>query len=406
MTTWLRRLQIKKYAPRLLGLTFAAVFGLTCTIAGQAARQSPPQVSAAGADTPALRAARGIYLTKAVAGADTLLTERVSAVKGKVNALVIDVKDVDGIVAFENKIPAADEAGVSSNYISNIDGLLAGLKEQGFYTIARICVFKDDSIANARPDYALRLKNGGIYRESGGGGTWLNPYNRDVWSYTVDIAKGAAAAGFDEIQFDYIRFPTDRNADNADFGDTGGLNAVEIINEFARYVTTELRPLDTRTERPLRLSADIFGTVITSAVDRDLLGQDVTVLAGIFDILCPMIYPSHYAPNTLGVEHPDLQPYAIVYAALRELSKRLSELPENARRPVVRPWLQDFTASWLKVNFQQYGGEQVSEQINACRDAGVSEWLLWSPANLYHLDYVKPPVKKTRGKPITDFLAS
>jgi hypothetical protein len=300
-------------------------------------------------------------------------------------------------VAFKNKIPAADKAGVSSNYIPDIDGLLAGLKARGFYTVARVCVFKDGSIADARPDYALRLKNGGVYRESGNGVTWLNPYNRDVWAYTVDIAKGAAAVGFDEIQFDYIRFPTDRNVDNADFGDTGGLSAVEIINEFAAYATGELRPLGAR------LSVDIFGTVITSDADRDLLGQDVAALAGLFDILCPMVYPSHYAPNTFGVEHPDLRPYDIVYAAVRELTKRLSELPENARRPVIRPWLQDFTASWLKVNFQQYGGRQVSEQISACRDAGVYEWLLWSPVNLYHLDYEESNVKKTRRKPMTDF---
>jgi len=328
--------------------------------------------------------AKGIYVTSNIAGWPEYFEQRLGLVqRTELNAVVIDVKADQGFITFKGKIPLADALGITVNNIRDFDGLMAQLKENNIYTIARIVVFKDDTIVDQRPDFAIRVtngENGGIYREKDWAGNyqsaWLNPYNREVWDYIVAIAQQTAALGFDEIQFDYVRFPTDATTKHEDFGDTGGLSKVEILTAFSRYAYDQISPLG------VKLSADVFGTIINSQLDASLIGQDLVELAKIYDILCPMIYPSHYANGSMGIDFPDLQPYDVIYKAMSIANEKLSAIPEGERVAVMRPWLQDFTADWMK-DHQVYGPVQLREQIQACYDAGLTEWLLWNARNNY-----------------------
>jgi len=335
--------------------------------------------------------AKGIYVTSNIAGISDIFAKRLQLLEDtELNAVVIDVKADQGYITFKNKIPMADDLGITVNNIPNLDGLLATLKERGIYTIARFVVFKDDTIIDHRPDYAIQVTdgaNGGIYRQKEWNGTygsaWLNPYNHDVWEYTVDMALQVAALGFDEIQFDYVRFPTDATTKHADYGDTDGLSKIEVITAFSQYAYDRISPTG------VKLSADIFGTVIDSSLDASLVGQDLVALAKIYDVLCPMVYPSHYADGSMGIEHPDLAPYDTIQKSMALALDKLSVIPDGEHVAILRPWLQDFTATWIKPH-QEYGPVQLREQIDACHDVGLTEWLLWNPWNVYSAEGLEP----------------
>ena len=334
--------------------------------------------------------AKGIYVSANITGTEYVQRRFDWLRETELNAMVIDIKHDNGFITVKNKVPMADELGIVTNLIPNFDTVMAQLKEENVYAIARFVVFKDDTIVNQRPDFAIRDSsgaNGGVYREKNYlgqyGSAWLNPYNRDVWEYIVDLAVEVAALGFDEIQFDYVRFPTDATTKYEDFGNTGGLSKVEILTEFSKYAYSRISPTG------VKLSADIFGTIIDSQLDASLIGQDLVSLAQIYDIVCPMIYPSHYADGSMGIAHPDLQPYDVVYKSMSLAMEKLATIPAGQKVAVVRPWLQDFTANWIP-NYQVYGGKQVREQIQACYDAGLSEWLLWNKDNIYSADGLLP----------------
>lgn len=317
---------------------------------------------------------RGIYITGPVAGdpyMDTLL-ELVE--KTELNAVVIDVKNDEGKVTYRPDTGTVLELGAFTRYIPDLPGLVERLKEQGIYTIARIAAFKDPVLADMRPELALRYQDGASVSESGGA-AWVNPYEPEVWAYLEEIALGAAEAGFDEVQFDYVRFPTARSMDQVDFGASSeGLTRSDAIAGFLERVTDSLH------HRGVRVSADIFGTVITSQTDAELIGQDYVRLAELVDYVCPMIYPSHYASGSFGLELPDREPYATVYGALIKSGAAL-----GAEHTGVRPWLQAFTATWVNGHLD-YGGEELRAQIQAVYDAGYTDWLLWNAKNTYTSD--------------------
>ncbi len=338
--------------------------------------------------------AKSIYVSSAVAATRNIFEQRLDICKNtEINAMVIDIKESDGFVTFQG-IPFADEEGISKDLIPDIKEFLKELDDNNIYKIARIVTFKDNAAVEKHPDFALKLADGSVFRESPSkdkngnivlAPAWLNPYNRDVWEYVVSIAKGAAELGFDEIQFDYIRFPSSSRINDAQFGDTGGLSRTEIIAEFGKYAVEQLEPFG------VKASADVYGTIILSDLDASIVGQDYVALCKVFDYICPMLYPSHFAPNTMEIEYPDLAPYDTLYKSLIESNKRL-EGQENVRA-IIRPWLQDFTASYLKsqgIPYQDYGAKQVREQIQACYDAGLDEWLLWSSGGKNTVDALLP----------------
>ena len=346
---------------------------------------------------------KGIYLSAYMAGSSQAMEKVLGQLKDtELNAVVIDVKDDEGHVTFQMDSPIVQEVGSCVNYIPDIGSLLVALKEQGVYCIARIPAFRDPFLANARPEWCLKKADGSIYRDRNNL-AWVNPYKKEVWEYLLEIAEEAGRAGFDEIQFDYIRFCTEKGMDQVVFQeeDTKGKSRQEIILEFTDFAYGRLK------DKGLFVSADVFGAVIHSSQDGQAVGQDYREMAKRLDYICPMVYPSHYGNGNFGIPCPDTQPYETVYHALLDSVKVLSSpagssqgeeaakgegqelMDPDGIRGTVRPWLQDFTASYLP-RYIPYGPTQVREQIQAVYDAGYEEWILWSAAGNYHYGGLLP----------------
>lgn len=321
---------------------------------------------------------KGIYISGSMAGSEGL-KEILDSIEGtEINAVVIDVKNDDGRITFAmDDAPTVNEINATVRYIRDINGLMADLKARGLYTIARVVAFRDPYLAEKKPEWALKRGDGSLHRDNKGL-AWVNPYRTEVWDYLVEVGSQAAEVGFDEVQFDYIRFATDNTMELVVFDeeDTRGRARSEIITEFMEYTYNKL------TARNVFVSADVFGTIIGSSVDAQIVGQVYNEMAGHLDYICPMIYPSHYGDWNFGIEHPDAEPYKTVYAALKMSKKDLEQAQDNGRQAVVRPWLQDFTATYLD-HYIPYGPKEVREQIQAVYDAGYDQWILWSATNRY-----------------------
>ncbi|OON99095.1 MAG: hypothetical protein ATN35_02330 [Epulopiscium sp. Nele67-Bin004] len=280
----------------------------------------------------------------------------------EINSFVLDVKDDKGTLTLNNSL---------------LPDIIEQLNDNDIYPIARLVAFKDNTVGNTYPERMIQDYDGNVY-ETSGGETWLNPYNTDNWEYLLDICKDVVDLGFKEIQFDYIRFHESMNSERVDLP-TDDKSKIEIINEFVDYITTELSELD------VVVSASVFGSVIVSSVDAAILGQDYASLLTKFDVIYPMIYPSHYGSGWYGVEYPDLEPYAIVFGALNDSNKIAYEL--DVPTATVIPWLQDFTASWLDP-YQTYDATQIQAQVTATYDASIDGWLLWNGAANYTTDFL------------------
>ena len=341
---------------------------------------------------------RGIYVTGPTAGTKRMqsmieLVTSTRSLPNGLNAMVLDVKNDGGNITYSIADSMAQKMGACIRYVRDMPALIHRLHENGIYVIGRIVCFKDPYLAKYRRDLAL-LKADSTAVTDGKGLPWVNPYKKDVWDYLCRLAEQASKDGFDEIQFDYVRFPIVDGKKNApQYGvclDT--FSREQCLSEFFGYVQKRLHA------KNIIFGADLFGTVIGSPTDRDLTGQNYTQLGIMADNVCPMIYPSHYNKNTFGIPVPDAKPYQTIFKAL-ELSKEQLTRPDSMPTCAVRPWLQCFTASWVPGHIS-YGSKQLREQIQAVYDAGYDEWILWNAAN--HYDYVKAAllpevVKKTAG---------
>lgn len=328
---------------------------------------------------------KGIYVSGNSAGSSQIDKLIELCNQTELNAMVIDVKSDNGYLTFSTDNPIIKQAGLipKSVPIKDIRALMNKLYENNIYPIARITTFKDNVIGSIYPEYMLRNKDGTLYLSKEPGGTtaaWLNPYNKDVWEYILVIAKEAAKVGFKEIQFDYIRFHEGTNKDKVNFGyNSEAKSKIEIISEFTEYIVEQLH------EEGVYVSADVFGAIITSKIDAQIVGQDYAQMSKYLDYICPMIYPSHYANGSFGVEHPDLQPYEIILNSMEISSDKLKAASKGEHQAIVRPWLQDFTAKWVPAH-QVYGPKEIRKQIQGVYDAGLYEWLLWNASNKYTKD--------------------
>ncbi|MDF2486595.1 MAG: putative rane protein [Herbinix sp.] len=315
--------------------------------------------------------AKGIYVTSAMAGSENLTSLITLVDTTEINTMVIDVKDDLGKITFKMDSALAQEIGSTTNTIKDIDAFIKKLKDRKIYLIARIVAFKDPYLADKRKDLAIKNKDGSIYLDSNGEG-WVNPYNHKVWEYLIEVASQAAAVGFDEVQFDYIRFSTGSGIAKADFGKEAKNKTKEaIISEFTKYAYESLKPLG------VYVSADVYGTIISSSIDAGLVGQNYVEMAKYLDYICPMIYPSHFGEGNYGIEYPDLEPFKIIRKVLTASQEKLDQIPEEEHRAIVRPWLQDFTATWIS-HYMEYGANELKEQIGGVYGAGYEEWLLWN----------------------------
>lgn len=335
-------------------------------------------VGANYANDPDRPKVRGIYVTGPRAGSgafDDLLTLVDTT---ELNAMVIDVKNDNGEITFRPEEGSELLMGATLRYIGDMGAFMERLKEHNVYTIARIVCFKDPYLASHMPELALLDQNGSPVAD-GNDVAWVNPYKQGVWDYLVEVAKLAGKVGFDEIQFDYVRFPLGTEAENAVYGvDTSAYTKQQAITDFLNYAAEELG------KEGLPVTADVFGTIIGNEVDVVRVGQDYAVLGETIAAICPMVYPSHYANGVFGLEVPDAQPYETVLSAMLDSKEELSIVPEE-KRAVVRPWLQAFTADWVKGHIE-YGGTQIRDQIQAVYDAGYEEWILWNASNRYSAD--------------------
>ncbi len=321
---------------------------------------------------------KGIYVSGPVAGIEKM-DELIALVdETELNAMVIDIKNDEGRITYkmQSETVLAIESGI--RYIRDIEELVQKCKEKDIYLIARVVAFKDPYLAQKRPELAVKKKNGEIFKDKSGL-AWVNPYEKEVWDYLIEVSKEAAKVGFDEIQFDYIRFSTDLKSDELDFGpEAENKSKTQIISEFTRYACEALD------EMGVYVSADVYGTIIDNKVDQEIVGQNYVEMASYLDYICPMVYPSHYGNGVYGIAVPDAEPYKTVNAAMNAAAKELSVLPEE-ERATNRVWIQSFTATWVNGHIT-YGPEQIREQIKGAYDAGYEEWILWNASIKYQRD--------------------
>lgn len=294
----------------------------------------------------------------------------------ELNALVIDVKADTGKVTYQMDNQKIRDLGICITQYSDMKGLLKTLKEHGIYTIARVVCFKDNTVDDIHPEYMIYNKDGTMY-EDNKGDTWMNPYNQDTWPYIIDIAEQAALDGFDEICFDYIRFATN-GLSKVDFGpEAEGVSREQIITAFTKYACNRLKPLG------VFVSASVYGAVVRSAADEKIVGQNYTEMSRYVDYICPMVYPSHYAKEYGGIAVPDADPYKLIDIEMSGSVKKLNTLKEQQDTYAeCRPWLQAFTASWVK-GYIKYTGPVIRKQVDATYDNGYTSWFLWNSAASY-----------------------
>jgi hypothetical protein len=310
---------------------------------------------------------KGIYVTAWTAGGQTRMEKLLKLLDDtELNAMVIDIRD-SGEMYFDTKIPLAKEVGANRIGVVKPQALMDKLEKRGVYPIARIACFRDQFVPKAMPGRAVQLPNGQPWRDRSGH-MWLDPYNKKNWEYLADTVNYALELGFPEIQLDYVRFPSEGKSSSQvfpgkkDYPDPKALPK-DVIAEFAKYVGEKVRA------KGGVYSADIFGIISSTKSDQGI-GQSLEEIAEPFDLVCPMVYPSHFANGEYGIANPNSSPYAIIKKSLGDYKKRIPNKP-------VRPWLQDFS---LGVH---YGPEQVKAQIKAARELGYTEFLLWNAANRY-----------------------
>ncbi|HVX67138.1 MAG TPA: putative glycoside hydrolase [Bryobacteraceae bacterium] len=355
---------------------------------------------------------KAIYFTGWSAGLKTRVAYAIDLAKTtEINSVVFDVKDYSGNVSYRTGVTDAQRYGAVRVMVRDVDGFIARLHQEGIYVIARITCFQDPVLAEARPEWAVHrvsklpqerrapLTRDSVWRDHKGL-AWINPASRPAWNYLVAIARDVLARGADEVNFDYVRFPSDGDLKDMYFpGWDPKTPKREVIRAFFHHLRTELPGT--------RISADVFG--LATVNDDDLgIGQVIEDAYGSFDAVCPMVYPSHFARKFLGFPNPAAKPYEVVNYSMKEANDRLrtfSSPPAPPAKPAggeapaatvklkaarLRPWLQDFNMG------AKYDAAAVRAQIRAVEDAlgdGFAGYMIWSPSNVYTRQGLVPPPK-------------
>lgn len=350
-----------------------------------------PRTPANNTSYSSLSPVKGIYLGRARNLDEALALASWS----EVNAFVIDVKESWGLT-YESQVPLAKEIGASTGEL-DLKAIVERCHAADVRVIARIVCFKDELMPQKRPDLCIIDTDGQLLTfPLEGDQSFANPYDTRYWAYLVDIASEVVSMGVDEIQFDYVRFPTgapdsDKPAIYKKLEET--IPKEYAINRFLEYARIRIQE-----QLGVPVTADLFSIVMTSEVDGKLIGQNwSTIGLTAIDAICPMIYPSHYANSSLGsqgngvgsyighdfFDKPDLEPYEVVQNAMIDGEK--ASFQQGYAK--LRPWLQAFTANWLVPGYyMDYGPWEIRQQIQALYDAGYSEWILWNAEYTYPED--------------------
>lgn len=296
-----------------------------------------------------------------------------------VNALVVDVKDDTGCLLYRSAVSTARAIGATACVRApDAEARLDTLRAHGIYAVARIVVAKDPLLARHKPEWAIRSRTGGLWRDRLGI-AWVDAYNDSVWVYAGQLAREAVELGFDEVQFDYVRFPDEPHArmTTAVFSaQRPGESQREAVRRHVNMLVDMVRP----TGAPVTF--DVFG--LTASATSDLgIGQVWEDFSEVADVVLPMVYPSHYRRGQFGFRSPNAHPYEVVRLALADALAR-TETPGSA---LVRPYLQAFTLGRRR---PRYTPAEIRQQIRATRDAGVQSWVLWNPRSVYQKASLPP----------------
>jgi hypothetical protein len=361
-----KRLRRAGLAAALLAVGAGIVLGASFFTGGRGSNE-PTRTVATSSKAVAMprvpREIRGVHMTMGLASVEGKLGEYLALRGYGLNTLELDVKDENGAIGFvsPNLPQLASDVGAARIHYDARSAARAA-EQAGVYLIGRVVVFADPTLGPARSELALQWPDGSAWRDPAGL-AWLNPYDRRVWRYVVDVAAAAAKAGFDEIQFDYVRFPSDGDLDAIVYPKTRREPKDRTIERFFAYASGRLRPLG------VRVSADLFGLAAT----RDLgVGQSPKRLGRHLDAIYPMVYPSHYVPGEYHLTDPEAFPGRTVEASLGDYQKAVRGM--NVR---IVPWLQDFSLS------RTYGLDEVTDQVTAARRAGANGFMLWNPLGVY-----------------------
>jgi len=359
----------------------------------EVATTTPEVIPATHVQTPS--AVKALYMSSCVAGTPSFRKDLVAIIDTtELNSVIIDVKDYTGKLSF-----VTDEADLASYlsdrcYAPDMADFIADLHKRNIYVIGRVTVFQDPYYTSLYPETAVRRESdNGIWTDRKGI-SYIDPGSKKAWDHTVNIAKASYDIGFDEINFDYIRFPSDGNMKDIAFPYSKTRDKADVIEDFFSYLHTKLEPTGMKT------SADLFGMV---AVNTDDLGIGQVLEKGFpyFDYIAPMVYPSHFPPNFNGWKDPNKVPYDLILYTMQESVARaiatstpvetLGSTRIGTSTPalytkevydqnIIRPWLQDFDYGG------EYGPKEVRAQIQATYDAGLSSWMLWAPSNRYTVE--------------------
>jgi hypothetical protein len=360
-----------------IAIVAAALVALGATVIGTRATGDGESTKAAKTEekkkpeairrTPLPDEVRGVHVTMALASLPGKL-EHYLSIPG-LTALELDVKDENGEVGF--LMPAtslARKIGAAKPYYKA--RVVAGrARAAGVYLIGRVVVFEDPMLAAERPDLAIQTSGGGVWENDAGLG-WANPYDERVWDYVISVAKAAARAGFDEIQFDYVRFPSDGPIESAVFPGQTAEPPAWTITRFVHYASKQLKPLG------VRVSVDLFGLSATHELG---VGQKPGRLAKYVDAVYPMVYPSHYNPGEFNLPDPSSAPGPTVSRSLRDFRNAMV-----GRKAMLIPWLEDFS-----LTSDRRPLEEVQAQIDAARRHNVKGFLLWNPSGVYTEEVLK-----------------
>jgi len=403
--------------PVLLALALVSVLvltgGRTESQPEAASEPAPPptELPAASAPTalppgrvPRPEVIKAIYLTSWSAATPARLAKAFALIdRTELNAVVIDVKDYTGTVAFRTGAPLVARMGSEVDRL-DLAALVRRFHERAIYVVVRIAAFQDHHLATARPDLAVRDATGHIWRDRQGLG-WVDPAAQEVWAYLAAVGRAAAAAGADELNFDYLRFPSDGRLEGLRYpffdARTGRRRTIRQVFE---HLVGALRPTGAV------LSADLFGQATVAAHDLGI-GQILEDALLYFDYVAPMVYPSHYARGFLSFRNPAAHPYEVVHYSMRMAEERRSRLARLMSAFTddpqagglsgqgsalalarLRPWLQAFDLG------APYPPPAVRAQIRAVYDAGGSSgWYLWSPLNTYDQEALEEPTDRRDG---------
>jgi hypothetical protein len=353
-----------------------------------------PQVSQNAKDTIKVThiqtpdAVKAIYMTQCVVGTPNLRKKLVDLVDTtELNTIIIDIKDFSGTISFPTQSSLLTSASMKGCGAYDMKEFIATLHEKNIYVIGRITVFQDPFYTKAHPEQAVQSKQGGIWKDRKGL-SFIDVSSRNYWDVVVQLSKESHELGFDELNYDYIRYPSDGNMADASYVNQNKQVALET---FFKYLHENVSPLG------VVMSADLFGMTTVAYEDMGI-GQMLEQALPYFDYIAPMVYPSHFAKNFNGYADPNKNVYGVIAHSMGEAVKRAeatttriasigaepiaSTSPRLYKKPAyartkLRPWLQDFSYGGT------YGPKEVRDQIQATYDVGLTSWMLWSPSNKY-----------------------